>query len=209
MKRLATIGQYNEKAHQIYWEKTPQNWYFKSSLWTKCTQVRNNCKMNRNPAIEIEEDKMLIKLAEYKTVDIHNSGKLMFFPFEYVWLMFYVTFIRKELKAINTNFIFVSRNGNKIALGDISYPSTICGEKQEMLYSKSFQWSYQIILSTKVSINFCDRSRYHQLFADSMLHGNKTADIHYATWSLQMAGAKRIEVVRGAFMQQSTVPDAS
>lgn len=95
--------------------------------------------MNRNPAIEIEEDKMLIKLAEYKTVDIHNSGKLMFFPFEYVWLMFYVTFIRSELKAINTNFIFVSRNGNKIALGDISYPSTICGEKQEMLYSKSFQ----------------------------------------------------------------------
>lgn len=154
MKRLATIGQYNEKAHQIYWEKTPQNWYFKSSLWTKCTQVRNNCKMNRNTAIEIEEDKMLIKLAEYKTVDIHNSGKLMFFPFEYVWLMFYVTFIRSELKAINTNFIFVSRNGIKIALGDISSPSTICGEKQEMLYSKSFQWSYQIILSTKSASTF-------------------------------------------------------
>ena len=154
MKRLATIGQYNEKAHQIYWEKTPQNWYFKSSLWTKCTQVRNNCKMNRNTAIEIEEDKMLIKLVEYKTVDIHNSGKLMFFPFEYVWLMFYVTFIRSELKAINTNFIFVSRNGIKIALGDISSPSTICGEKQEMLYSKSFQWSYQIILSTKSASTF-------------------------------------------------------
>lgn len=154
MKRLATIGQYNEKAHQIYWEKTPQNWYFKSSLWTKCTQVRNNCKMNRNTAIEIEEDKMLIKLAEYKTVDIYNSGKLMFFPFEYVWLMFYVTFIRSELKAINTNFIFVSRNGIKIALGDISSPSTICGEKQEMLYSKSFQWSYQIILSTKSASTF-------------------------------------------------------
>lgn len=161
MKRLATIGQYNEKTHQIYWEKTPQNWYFKSSLWTKCTQVRNNCKMNRNRAIEIEDDKM-IELAEYKTVDIHNSGKLMLYPFEYVWLMFYMTFVRRELRAINTNFIFVSRNGNKIALGDISTPSTICEEKHEILYSKSFQWSYQIILSTKVSINFCDRSRYHQ-----------------------------------------------
>ena len=37
--------------------------------------------MNRNRAIEIEDDKM-IELAEYKTVDIHNSGKLMLYPFE-------------------------------------------------------------------------------------------------------------------------------
>ena len=42
-----------------------------------------------------------------------------------------------------------------------------------------------------------------------MLHSEKTADIHYATANLQIASAKRSQVVRGVFNQPSAAPGAS
>ena len=48
-----------------------------------------------------------------------------------------------------------------------------------------------------------------QVVADSMLHSEETADIHYATRNLQIAAAKGSQVVRGVFNQPSAVPDAS
>ena len=47
-----------------------------------------------------------------------------------------------------------------------------------------------------------------QVVADSMLHSEKTADIHFATRNLKIAAAKGSQVVRAVFNQLSAAPGA-
>ena len=48
-----------------------------------------------------------------------------------------------------------------------------------------------------------------QVVADSILHSEKTTDIHYATQNLQIAAAKGSQLVRGVFNQSSAASGVS
>ena len=48
-----------------------------------------------------------------------------------------------------------------------------------------------------------------EIVADSMLHNEKTQDIHYATRNLEITAAKGSQVVRGVFNQLSAAPGTS
>ena len=63
----------------------------------------------------------------------------------------------------------------------------------------------------KVSVNFGREVNISkkQVVANSILHSEKTTDIHYATRNLQIAAAKGSQLVRGVFNQSSAAPGVS
>ena len=97
-------------------------------------------------------------------------------------------------------------------LQGISVPApTICGRRREIFAQKVIpkRLSNNIIRkSASTLVRGADITK-KQVAADSMLHSEKTADIHYATRNLQIAAAKGSQVVREMFNQPSVVPGAS
>ena len=174
--------------------------------------ITANMTIDEFRAIEKGDDNMLrIEVAGHKTVDTYGSGKLMLYPFEYEWLKVYVTCVRSKLSSINTKYVFASWNGNKMASGDIS-------SRIHNLWKKAGNFAQKVI-PKRLSNNIIRKSAStlvrelditkKQVVADSMLHSEKTADIHYATRNLQIAAAKGSQVVRGVFNQPSAAPGAS
>ena len=182
LKMLVTNGQYTEKS---------KNCIFTKKLFK---ELKDNPSKLISQKVFVEfridfqsahgDDKILrIEVADYKTVDIYNSGKGMLYSFEYKWLMLYVMCVRSKLSTINTNYIFASWNENKMASGDIS--SLI-----HNLWRKAGNFVHTVIRK-KLSNNIIRKSSStlvrevditkKQVVADSMLHSDKIADIHYAT----------------------------
>ena len=173
--------------------------------------ITANMTIDQFRAIEKGDDNMLrIELADHKTVDTYGSGKLMLYPSEYEWLKIYVTCVRSNLSEINIKYVFASWNGNKKASGDISSHIHNFWKKAGSFAQKNIPKSLSnnmIRKWTPTLVRERDITK-KQVVADSMLHSEKTADIHFATRNLQIAAAKGSQVVRAVFNQPSAAPGA-
>ena len=61
-----------------------------------------------------------VNVKDHKTVSTYDSVQLMLYSSEFEWILMFINNVRSKISTINTNYVFISWNGNKMTPGDIS-----------------------------------------------------------------------------------------
>ena len=54
-----------------------------------------------------------VNVKDHKTVDAYGSVPLMLYPSEFEWISMFINNVKSKVSTINTNYVFISWNGNK------------------------------------------------------------------------------------------------
>ena len=54
-----------------------------------------------------------VNVKDHKTVDVYGSVPLMLYPSEFEWISMFINNVKSKVSTINTNYVFISWNGNK------------------------------------------------------------------------------------------------
>ena len=164
--------------------------------------VTANMAMGEYEGREVIENGMVrINVMDHKTVDTYGSAQVMLLPEEFQWLKMYVQYIRKKVKKISTNYVFISWNGNKMASGDVSGRLHTLWSRAGNFESKKVPKKLccnAIRKTTSTLVRAVDKSK-SQVVADSMLHSLRTAEEHYARRNLEIAAEEGSKTIRDLF----------
>ena len=146
-----------------------------------------------------------VNVKDQKTVDTYGSAPLMFYPSEFEWVSTFINNFRSKTSKINTDYVFISWNENKMTLGDISGRLHSQWEKAGIFENR--------VVPKKLCINIIRKSastlvrqtdkEKSQVVADSMLHSLNTAEQHYARRNIEIAAAKGGQTIRRVFKEKT------
>ena len=83
--------------------------------------VTANITMTEFKQRELDDDGMIwVKVKYHKTVYPYGSARLMLYPSEFEWISIFLNNVRSKISTVNTNYVFISWNGDEMTSGDIS-----------------------------------------------------------------------------------------
>ena len=70
---------------------------------------------------ELADDGMIrMNVKDHKTVDTYGSAPLILDQSEFEWISMFTNDVQSKISTVNTNYVFISSNGDKITSDDIS-----------------------------------------------------------------------------------------
>ena len=117
----------------------------------------------------------------------------------------FINNVRNKISKINTNYVFISWNGNKMTSGDISGRLHSLWEKAGIFENRAVpkKLCTNIIRKSESTLVRQTDKQKSQVVADSMLHSLNTAEQHYARRNIEIAAAKGGQTIRSVFKEKA------
>ena len=148
-----------------------------------------------------------VNVKDHKTVDTYGSAPLMLYPSEFEWISMFINNVRSKISTINTNYVFISWNGNKMTSGDISGRLHNLWEKagifEDRVVPKKLCANI-IRKSASTLVRQTDKEK-SKVVVDSMLHSLNTVEQHYARRNIKIVAAKGGQML-GRFFKEKANP---